>query len=120
MLSLQDLQEMQRSLQDKHKGQWEPLTPDYGKICLLWCMEEFGEVVSIIKKRGERQIMEDKEVRAAFVEEVSDVLMFLNDALLCYDVSAEELSDGYEKKFARNMERDWHESKDFLPGKCDK
>ncbi|MDD4797039.1 MAG: DUF550 domain-containing protein [Eubacteriales bacterium] len=118
MLSLQDMQDMQRALQDKHKGQWSQLTPQYGRSCLLWAVEEFGEVVSVIKKRGEGEIMHNPQVRAAFVEEFADVLMFLNDALLCYDISARELSAAYEEKHNRNMGRDWNaDDKDYLPAK---
>lgn len=118
MLSLQDMQDMQRELQDKHKGEWSPISPRQGRDFLLWAIEEFGEVVSVIKKRGEGQIMHNPQVRAAFVEEFADVLMFLNDALLCYDISGEELSAIYEKKHAKNMGRDWaQENKDYLPAK---
>ena len=37
--------------------------------------------------------------------EMPDVLMFYNDALLCYGITAEELKESYTKKFQRNMER---------------
>ena len=44
-------------------------------------------------------------LRAALVEELSDVLMFYNDVLLCYGISADELKKSYSEKFKRNMER---------------
>lgn len=107
-LSLKDIQSMQKELQLKHKGKWQPLTPEYGRSCLLWMMEEFGEIVSVIKKCGEDNIMNNDNVRNAFIEEFVDVMMFMNDALLCYDISAEELSDTYIKKYNKNMGRNWN------------
>lgn len=113
MLNFEDMQQMQKKLQEKHRDEWPALTPEYGRSCLLWMTEEFGEAVSLVKKRGDRQIMEDAAVRGAFVEELADVLMFLNDALLCYDVTPGEFSDAYEAKYRRNMHRDW--SKELEP-----
>jgi len=57
--------------------------------------------------------MEDATVRAAFVEELADVLMYYTDLNMCYGISAEELSDAFVKKFESNMKRDFvgeHES----------
>ena len=45
------------------------------------------------------------KLRAALVEELSDVLMFYNDVLLCYGISAEELKKTYIAKFEKNMTR---------------
>lgn len=98
---------MQKQLQDKHKGEWTPLTPDYGRSCLLWMIEEIGEVVSILKKRGETYVMTDPVIREAFVEEFVDVLMFMNDAFMCYGISAPEISNAFLKKHTKNMGRDW-------------
>jgi len=106
-LTLSQIMRMQKELQDKHKGEWTPLSPEHGRSCLLWMAEEFGEVVSVIKKRGEQAIMSDEAVRAAFIEEFADVLMFMNDALLCYGISAEDLSKAFLQKHGKNMGRDW-------------
>ena len=70
-------------------------------------VEELGEIVSVIKKRGETYIMADPVIRDAFTEEFVDVLMFMNDALLCYGISPSELSNAFLKKHAKNMNRDW-------------
>jgi len=106
-LRLSELMEMQKQLKSKHEGKWHPLTPDYGRSCLLWMAEEFGEIVSVIKKRGEDSIMTDPVVREAFIEEFVDVIMFMNDALICYNIDASELSGVYLKKHEKNMNRDW-------------
>jgi NTP pyrophosphatase (non-canonical NTP hydrolase) len=106
-LKLSEIMEMQKQLQDKHKGKWTPLTPDYGRSCLLWMIEEIGEVVSILKKRGETYVMKDPVIREAFVEEFADILMFMNDAFMCYGISASEISNAFLKKHTKNMGRDW-------------
>ena len=106
-LKLSEIMEMQRKFQDKHKGEWPPLTPDYGRSSLLWMVEELGEVVSVIKKRGEASVMTDQTVRDAFIEEFVDVLMYMNDALICYNFSAEDLSKAFLQKHQKNMNRVW-------------
>jgi len=111
-LRLSEIMEMQRQLQAKHKGEWAELTPEYGRSCILWMIEEFGELVSVIKKRGETYIMTDPYIRAAFLEEFADVLMFMNDAFMCYGISASEFSEAYIKKHNRNMGRDWAKEED--------
>ena len=105
-LKFSDIMDMQRQLQKKHIGEWAALTPDYGRNCILWMIEELGEAVSVIKKRGETYIMNDPVIRAAFVEEFVDVLMFMTDAFLCYGINAAELSAAFIKKHTRNMGRD--------------
>ncbi len=37
--------------------------------------------------------------------ELADVLMYFNDILLCFGISAEELKQSYTDKFERNMKR---------------
>ena len=100
-----EMQTLQKQLQEKYRGTWEPISPEAGKNKLLWLVSELGEVVDIVKKDGSRQIMENPEIRTHFVEEVADVLMYLNDILLCYDISVDELKEIYRKKIRRNMSR---------------
>lgn len=38
-------------------------------------------------------------------KELADVLMYFNDILLCYGISAEELKQSYINKFKKNMKR---------------
>ena len=100
-----EMQEMQRRLQEKYKGRWEPIGPETGKNKLLWMISEVGEVIDIIKKNGDTRAVTDPELRRMLVEEMADVLMFYNDALLCWGISAEELKKEYTDKFRRNLER---------------
>lgn len=106
-MRMSELLERQRALQEKHRGEWAPMEPANGRNSLLWLVEELGETVSVVKKRGEDAIMHDAAVRAHFCEEMSDILMFWADALLCFGVTPEEISTACEAKQNRNLKRDW-------------
>ena len=103
--TISEMKEMQRQLQEKYKDKWEGVSPSVGKNQLLWMIGEIGEVIDIIKKKGSTAIMEDPVVRAHFVEEMADVLMFYSDILLCFDIPTEALKQAYTEKFQRNMNR---------------
>ena len=64
-------------------------------------------MIDIIKKRGADEIMHDPVTRAHLVEEMSDVMMYLLDVMLCYGITAEEYSEAHAKKHAHNMHRDY-------------
>ncbi len=49
--------------------------------------------------------MEDRELRKDLVEEMTDVLMYYGDVMLCYGITPEELKRAYTEKFERNMTR---------------
>ena len=72
---------------------------------MLWMIGEIGEVIDIIKKNGAIQASSDVNLRKELVEELADVLMYYNDIMLCYDITADELKQIYNKKFQKNMER---------------
>ena len=103
--SINDMLSMQKELQDKYKDKWEAISPEAGKHKLLWMIGEIGEVIDIIKKNGDTNTVEDKELRKQLVEEMADVLMYYNDVLLCYGISEEELKEAYISKFEKNMKR---------------
>lgn len=103
--SINEMQEMQRILQDQYKDRWEPISPEIGKNKLLWMIGEVGEVIDIIKKHGDTEPLADAESRKSLVEELADVLMYYNDVLLCYGISAGELKQAYTEKFKKNMKR---------------
>jgi hypothetical protein len=62
-------------------------------------------MADIIKKDGDEAIVSDVDVRSHFVEEICDVLMYLNDVMLCYGISPQELKELYLKKHQKNMGR---------------
>ena len=85
--SIHEMREMQKTLQEKYKDIWEPLSPETGKNKLLWMIG--GEVIDIVKKHGGEKACTDLELRKQLIEELADVLMYYNDVLLCYGITAD-------------------------------
>lgn len=103
--SIGEMQQMQRTLQEKYRSKWEPICSEVGKNKLLWMIGEIGEVIDIVKKHGGENAAADEALRKRLVEELADVLMYYNDVLLCYGIDAEELKRAYTEKFEKNMTR---------------
>ena len=103
--TINEMKEMQKTLQEKYKEQWEGISPEVGQNKLLWMIGEVGEVIDIVKKYGGLKASQNEDLRKDLIEELADVLMSYNDVLLCYDVSSEELKSVYIEKFKRNMKR---------------
>lgn len=103
--SINEMLMMQKELQEKYRNQWEAVTPEAGKHKLLWMIGEIGEVIDIVKKNGDVKAIEDDKIRSTLVEEMADVLMYYNDVLLCYGITAEELKSAYKEKHEKNMKR---------------
>lgn len=106
-LSVSQMLEMSYRLWEKHKETWSPMKPEYGKNFILYMIEEIGEAIAIIKKKGEEQIMHAPEVRERFIEELGDVLMYYMDVLNRFNITTEEFSSIYLGKFEDNMKRDY-------------
>ena len=109
-LKISDMLAYQRALLERHKEEWCPHEPQYGRDSLLWMIDEIGEVIAIIKKKGEQAIMENPHVRAHFAEECADVMMYFVDMLDCFGITPEEFSAAYEKKAQSNISRSWEEN----------
>ena len=103
--TINEMQEMQKILQEKHKNIWEPIGVETGKNKLLWMIGEIGEVIDLVKKHGGQHAATDPDTRKALVEEMADVLMYYNDIMLCYGITSEELKEAYTEKFKKNMKR---------------
>ncbi len=103
--SIDEMQEMQKALQQRYRDKWEPICPATGQNKLLWMIGEIGEVIDIVKKNGAENAIADEMLREALVEELADVLMYFNDIMLCYKISEQELKNAYIRKFDRNMNR---------------
>ena len=117
-LKISDLLGMQRELQDRHLDDWGGTPPERARDQLLWGIGEIGEVIDIIKKRGDDEIMHNPETRRHLIEELADVQMYLADVMLCYGITAEEYSDVHARKHARNMKRDYvEENRHLFDGK---
>ncbi len=108
--TIAELMDFQKQLYEKNKDRWSARVPENAKDSLLWSIDEMGEVIAIIKKKGIEAVMENPHVRRHYVEECCDVLMYWLDMLSCLHISAEEFCEQYEEKFKRNMERSWSEN----------
>lgn len=108
-LLISQMMQLSYKLWEKHKETWSPMKPEYGKNFILYMIEEIGESIAIIKKKGEQKIMDDPAVRDRFIEEMGDVMMYYMDVLNRFNISAEEFSNIYRKKFNSNMERNYKE-----------
>ena len=104
-LGFEEMQQIQKELQEKYRAQWQGLSPQVARDKLLWMMIEAGEMADIIKKEGDEEIMSHPQTSAHFIEEICDVLMYLNDVMLCYQITPEELCEIYLKKHQKNMGR---------------
>ncbi len=103
--SINEMQKMQKQLQERYKHKWEPICAEIGQNKLLWMIGEIGEVIDIVKKHGGENAASDTELRKDLVEEMADVIMYYNDVMLCYGITAEELKRSYTEKFEKNMKR---------------
>ena len=103
--SINEMQSMQKELQDKYKEKWERICPETGKNKILWMIGEIGEVIDIIKKNGDKSAVADSSVREHLIEEMADVLMYYNDVMLCYGITEDELKQAYIEKFQKIMKR---------------
>lgn len=108
---------MQKELYEANKDNWEPIEPKYARNTILWMMAEIGELLDIIKKRGEKDIMEDKILRESFVEELVDIEMYFMDILMRYNISGEEFSEAYRNKNTKNINRNFIKEYDELKNK---
>lgn len=103
--TIYDMQALQEEMHHKHKDKWQPNTIRTGQDKLLWMIGEIGEVIDILKDNEPERIVSSPELREHFVEELVDVLMYYNDVLLSFGISAEELEQAYRQKVAKNLTR---------------
>lgn len=106
-LKISEMMAMQKALYALHEGKWSPMEPEHGRNFILYMIEEIGETIAVLKKKGDQTVVDDPDVRGAFLEEMADVLMYYNDTLLRYHVTPEEISEAYARKHTRDMGRDY-------------
>jgi NTP pyrophosphatase (non-canonical NTP hydrolase) len=106
-MKIEEMLERSKDLYELNKDKWSPMTPEHGKTFILYMIEEIGEVISIIKKKGEDEIMNNPEVRERFVEEMADVMMYYSDTLNRFGVTEEEFTNAYRRKHDHNMKRNY-------------
>ena len=103
--TINEMLAMQTALQEKYKDIWEGVSPEVGQNKILWMIGEIGEVIDVVKENGWEEATQNLDHRKELVEELADVLMYYNDVLLCYGITAEELKKAYTEKVQRNMTR---------------
>ncbi|MBR3059852.1 MAG: nucleotide pyrophosphohydrolase [Oscillospiraceae bacterium] len=103
--TINEMLEMQKTLQERYKDKWQTLSPAAANNQLLWMICEIGEVIDIVKKHGGEKACHDADLRNHLVEELTDVLMYYNDILLCYGITSDELKKAYQEKHRKNMNR---------------
>jgi len=103
--SINEMQKMQKQLQERYKDKWGGLNPEIGKNQLLWMIGEIGEVIDIVKKHGGEKAATDEKLKKDLIEEMADVLMYYNDVMICYGITVDELKQSYLEKFEKNMKR---------------
>lgn len=106
-LSISEMQQMQLELYEANKENWGKSEPKDAKNHILYMIEEIGECISIIKKKGIDQIMKDENVRSRFLEEITDVQNYYIEVLNRLNITPEEFSNAYIKKHNFNMHRDY-------------
>ena len=106
-LKISELKEMQLKLYELNKDKWNDMEPKYAKDHILYMVEEIGECISIIKKKKINSVMNDENIRNRFIEELGDVLMYYVEVLNRLDISAEEFTNIYLKKYNTNLNRDY-------------
>ena len=106
-LRIADMMAMQKALHQLHESEWFPLEPAFGQHSILYMIEEIGEAIAVLKKKGDQAVMHDDSVRAAFLEELADVLMYYTDVLLRYHITPEEIAEAYIRKHEKNMGRNF-------------
>lgn len=106
-LSISEMKNMQLELYEINKEKWNDMKPEQAKSHMLYMIEEMGECISIIKKKGITAIMEDEEVRKRFLEEITDVQNYYIEVLNRLEITPEEFSDAYIEKHNYNMNRNY-------------
>ena len=97
-LDIDEMIRRQIDLRNLYEPLWGPLHPELGLNTLLWTYGEMGEVGDIITLDGDDAIMNDPKIRKHFVEEFCDVLMYLNDILICYNITSADVTEKYHRR----------------------
>ena len=107
---ISELMGFQHQLYEKNREYWDARIPQNAEKSILWTVDEMGEVIAILKKKGYDAVMDNEHVRQHYVEECCDVMMYWLDMMECMGITADEFCTEYKKKFERNMKRTWEEN----------
>jgi len=109
-ISIKEMIALSKKLREKHP-EWGKPTPESNVSWFAWLVVEIGEAIDIIKKKGVKKIMEDKQTREEMIVEIADCYMFLADILDRYKFSHRDFSKAYFRKMEQNLKRDYKNSK---------
>ena len=116
-ISISEMMDMQMELWSMNEDIWNKMEPTQARNMMLWMIEEIGEAIAIIKKKGEIEIMEKSEVRERFIEEMVDIMMYYSAVMLRLEITPEEFASMYHKKQNKNKERNFKKQYDnFING----
>lgn len=104
-LTIREMLAHQEELREQYKEKWGGLSPAVSVEQMLWAYGEMAEAADLLKKKGVKAVKADPALRRHFMEELGDTMMYLMDVLLCFDMTAEEFSQVYREKCARNLNR---------------
>lgn len=111
-ISISEMKQMQLELFELHKNEWgNDMYPEAAKDHMLYMIEEIGESISIIKKKGIDEIMTNPIIRNNFITEMTDIARYYIEVLNRLNISAEEYTYCYRKKhedcISRNYKEKW-------------
>lgn len=111
-ISIAKMKEMQMELFKLHKDEWkDDMYPEAARNHMLYMIEEIGESISIIKKKGIDAIMNDERVRENFITEMTDVARYYIEVLNRLGITSEEYAKCYINKhnecINRNYKQKW-------------
>lgn len=92
------MQKIKKELQESCDAKRESNCSIMEQNELLWMIGEIAEVTEIVRKNGDVRIMQDMEVRKQFVEELYEVVMYVNDMMQYYDITPQDLQEVHAEK----------------------
>lgn len=101
--TINEMQDMQRKLQDKYKEKWESIGPETGKNKLLWMIGEIGEVIDIVKKNGGTKACSDAKLRNGLMQ---DAMREYTDGVdITYEINLAKDYAGYMVEQITNVRK---------------
>lgn len=109
-ISIAQMKSMQMELFELHKDEWKnDMYPEAARDHMLYMIEELGESISIIKKKGIDAIMKDEMIRQDFITEMTDVARYYIEVLNRLDITSEEYTNCFINKHKECISRNYKE-----------
>lgn len=109
-ISIEEMKKMQMELFELHKDEWkDDMYPEAARDHMLYMIEEIGESIAIIKKKGIEAIMNDKDVRTNFITEMTDVARYYIEVINRLNITSEEYANCFINKHEECVNRNYKE-----------